>query len=240
MRIAICFSGHPSCFDYSEQRDSYKRLFPGHEVDVFAFCWTDWLQPGDEEKFTQIYQPKFSMFQSRPMQFFKEWGERIYERRSAGRPNDMMFPMWYCIKMANKLRIEYEELTGVTYDLVCRDRVDVWNPEPWAGAIESVTDDSTVVIPAQNNFDGGYNDVIALGRSAAMNVWCGIYDWFPRAYRLGEPWGIETLLRKYVDKYTQLRVAKVPLDYKVIRPRDRGKTYDQLTFNNPDHGRVRV
>lgn len=245
MKLAICFSGHPSCYDY-KHHESYKLLFPGHEIDVFAFHWTDWgITPEDEQRYIDIYQPKFCMFHTQPARFFKEWGERVYERRSIGRPNDVMFPMWYAVKQANKLRHEYEEMTGIRYDAVVRARVDQWFIGPWLGALDEL-DDNKIMIPAEMNFgdhvNDGYNDQLAVGTPAAMDKYCGMYDWFPGAYYAGEAWGNEVMLWRYINRYTNLKVTYRSIPYKLCRPSNRDHSFDEVggLATVPERGVIRA
>lgn len=228
MRIALCLSGLPRCYDYHPE--SLLQLFEPHQVDVFAHHWSDALDEQQKKKIQDIWGHRAVMFEPQPYALFADWTQRTYHLRTAGRAHGNTFPMWYSIYHANELKRQWEQQQGWTYDAVCRARTDLWANGRWTAALDRIRPNQ-VILSHERHYDGGYNDTIALGDSASMDRYSAVWTWFPKALENGCVFGYEVMLRQYIDQWSGLTVAQVPIQSKVMRPGDRHKTYDQVDWN---------
>lgn len=228
MRIALCLSGLPRCYDYHSE--TLLKLFEPYTVDVFAHHWSDHVSEQQQQDIQRVWQHRAVMFETQPADLFASWTERTRYLRSAGRPHGNTFPMWYSVYQANELRRQWEQQQGWTYDVVCRARTDLWANSHWTQALEQIRPNQ-VTLSHERHYDGGYNDTIALGDSASMDRYSAVWTWFPTALENKCEFGYERMLRHYLDNWSGLTVTQVPVQIKIMRPGDQYKTYDQVEWN---------
>lgn len=241
MRIALCLSGLPRCYNYHPE--SLLGLFEPHTVDVFMHHWDDDLTDEQKADIQRIWQPRAVVFEPQPRDLFRSWTERTHHLRAAGRPHGNTFPMWYSVHQANELRREWQAQQGWVYDAVCRARTDLWANSSWTVALERIQANQ-VIVSHERHYDGGYNDTIALGDSASMDLYSGLWSWFPEALAQNRRFGYEVMLRDYLDNCAKLQVLPVPVQIKIMRPQDLGRRYEDVEWNAntppPDNDLVRA
>lgn len=241
MKIALCISGLPRCYNYHPE--TLLDLFEPYPVDVFMHLWSDDITKEQRQDIQEIWQPTAIIFENQPKGLFQDWSHKTQHLRAAGRQHANTFPMWYSVYQANELKRQWEQRQGFTYQAVCRARTDLWANSRWTQALDAIKPDQ-VTLSHERHYDGGYNDTIALGDSASMDRYSGVWTWFPVALANSCVFGYEKMLREYLDRWAQVAVTQVPVSVKIMRPQDRYKTYDQVEWNAnpppPDHDLIRT
>lgn len=138
MKIALCLSGQPRYLDEGFYY-LYENILKKYSVDVFIHTWWDNemknkkmdLPPSlsygrtyfwKEDTIDDIkskYDP--ISFTHEPQIEFETFDDVNYE---LGRPSHV-HSMFYSIEKSNRLKLEYENINDVKYDLVIRSRFDV-------------------------------------------------------------------------------------------------------------------
>lgn len=231
MRIALCISGLPRCYNYHPK--TLLNLFEPYSVDVFMHLWSDHITSSQQQEIQDIWQPKNIIFENQPKNLFEDWYKKTYHLRTAGRPHNNTFPMWYSVYKANELKCQWEKQNKYTYDAVCRARTDLWANSRWTKALEFTKSDQ-IILPHERHYDQGYNDTIALGNSISMDKYSGMWTWFPIALANNSVFGYEVMLREYLDNWVALAITQIPISIKIMRPHDIYNTYDQVEWGaNP-------
>lgn len=226
MKIALCISGLPRCYNY--HHSTILNMFHPFKPDVFMYLWDDNISDQIKDDIIQCWNPTYIKFEKTKTELFSEWTIKTNHIRTNGRSHANAFPMWYGIYQVNCMKKEYELKNKFTYDAVCRTRSDIWVKNPWEGALENVESNSVIMSP-KNRFDGGYNDTIVLGDSASIDKYCDLWNWFPTALEKSQIIGYEIMLKNYIDNWTDLKSKFVNLDYKVIRPDEKNLSYEQVS-----------
>lgn len=227
MKIALCLSGIPRCYDY--HIDTIRDLFAPHQVDIFCHFWTDEMDQTDYGLIADAIQPRSIMFESSHAQLFHDWYLETVHLAVVGRSHERTFPMWYSVHQANKLKSDYEKTHDFRYDVVCKARTDLWFPHTWTDALEQIQPD-TIVIPHDRHY-GGYTDVVAMGDSDSMDRYSDLWNWFWKFLVDGRSFGYETTLQYYLDEYQKLQVRQAYLDYRIVRPSMRHTAYHEISHN---------
>lgn len=231
MKIALCLSGLPRCFDY--HHDTYLNLFPPHKVDVFMHLWDDNLTDKMKDDLINAWKPNDIIFEHQPKELFSKWINDTHHIRAAGRFHGNAFPMRYSILKANQLKSNWEQKHGFKYDAVCKLRTDFWFKSTWTDALTKL-EPNTIIIPGDfhhnsfQDYDGGYNDALALGDSESMDKFADIWNWFPTALEHKQVIGYEVMLRNYLDNWAKMQVKRHFLDFKIVRPDERFTPYEKL------------
>ena len=235
MRIALCLSGKPRCYDY--HWDTIKNLFSPHTVDVFAHFWEDEVSAEDKDWIFENYRPKLLLWEREPQEVFRRWHSDTAHNKAPGRDHYNTFPMRYSMFRANELKKQHENRYDFKYDAVCRARTDLWFQSDWNNALTQIKPD-TVIIPHDRHYDGGYNDNIAVGDSASMDHYTYMWNWLSEALAIDIQYGIETMTREYLDNHTPCTVIQAPVQYKIIRPSHRTTAYENIPYNayDPEQG----
>lgn len=235
MRIALCLSGKPRCYDY--HWDSIKNIFHPHKVDVFAHFWEDEVTPEDKDWIFENYKPKLLLWEREPKDIFLKWYENTKNNKAPGRDHYSTFPMRYSMFRANELKKNFENRYNFKYDAVCRARTDLWFQTTWSGSLDKIKP-NTIIIPHDRHYDGGYNDNIAVGDSPSMDYYSDMWNWLNEALAMGIQYGIETMTREYLDNHTPCIVVQEPVQYKIIRPSQKNSNYESIPYNayEPEQG----
>lgn len=240
-KIAICISGQARCYDFHQ---THHFLFPGCDVDYFCFFWDYKLEPDDHEKIKDVYKPKSLVIE--PYIDFSSYSGRV---PNAGIRSFNTFPMWYAVMRADLLRQEYERDNGFKYDAVVRSRSDNLFNSSWINGIDALNEND-IVFPTLYHFNDwqdlpGYNDQLAIGTSDSMTTYSSMFNWFPTAFSLYPGWwGIERLLVLYFDwcnaNGKPINVKMEPVDYKLLRPSEKGKPYEECRgYMHPSEREIR-
>ena len=227
MKIALCLSGIPRCYDY--HIDTIRDLFSPHEVDMFCHFWNDEMDTADYSQIADAIRPSGIMFEPSHTQLFHDWYLSTVHLAVMGRTHERTFPMWYSVHQANRLKSEYEKTHDFRYDVVCKARTDLWFPHTWTDALALIQPD-TIVLPHDRHY-GGYTDVVAMGDSQSMDHYSDLWNWFPRFLSDQRSFGYETTLQYYLDEYKQLTVKLAHLDYRIVRPRMKHAAYHEIPHN---------
>lgn len=229
MRIALCLSGLPRCYDYKPE--TLLNLFHPYTVDVFCHLWDDHLPKDDCERLQNIWQPKKSLFEKQELyrNFFDYWTHKTEHLKAPGRYHSNTFPMWYSIYKANELKSLYEQENDFVYDVVCRARTDVWARTNWHSSLERIQHNKLIVIH-ERHYDG-YNDTMAMGTSETMNKYCNLWRWFPVAVENSVEIGYETMLKEYIDQWVKLEVEQSYIETRIMRPGDLHKSFEEIQWN---------
>lgn len=240
MRIAICLSGLPRCYNY--YHESILNFFSPHEVDVFMHLWGDHLTDSQKDELVQIWKPKSIRFDNQKSPEFNEfrnWAHTVWKEglRPAGRLPDPIWPMWYSVQEANELKKKFELENNFKYDVVCRLRTDMWfMNSTWTNSISKIAP-KTIIVGNIRGYGGGIGDAVAMGDSKSMDAYSALYSlWLPIAYYRGGGDYIqaELMLRDYLEQGLKYTVIREPINYKIPRPADKGKPYDEIGGNaNP-------
>lgn len=147
MKIAILLCGHLRVYDKTYQ--TFRNCFSGLDYDVFCHTWdtighTDpvwWSEKGDDiyqkisqdqiDKIYDFYNPK------------KVWIETqtkylsLREDYNKIKGYNAVKNLWETVGRCNKIRIDYEEKTGIKYDCILKTRYDIFYEEKFdPGVIE--------------------------------------------------------------------------------------------------------
>lgn len=227
MRIAVCLSGIPRCYDY--HIDSIKNLFAPHQVDIFCHFWREELVPEDYSDLITAINPCAISLENQPTELFNQWYQTSLHLRGAGRPHNNVFPMWYSVYKANWLKRLHEQTHNFKYNAVCKARTDLWFPDTWTQALDHIAD-NTVIIPHDRHYDG-YTDVVAVGDSWSMDQYSDLWNYFPEFLRDNRTFTYEITLKYYLDEYVKLNVLQVPVDYRIVRPSMIDTPYHEISWN---------
>lgn len=205
MKIALCISGKPrsSMFCYPYIYDAF--MNNEHQVDVFIHTW-------DECRVLDLYRPK------------------QLEMNSDSEALDMLLPMlnlngvkiegnvqnnvlmYYSIKRCfDLIDAEYDVIIRARFDLLLQPKFD----------IESILTDLKnkkydIYIPNEEFNMGGYNDQLAIGTPAAMEIYSNtFFNLNQFAHELGR-WHPETFLGKQL-KDNNINVYQTHWDYRLVR-----------------------
>lgn len=227
MKIALCLSGIPRCYDY--HMDTIINLFAPHEVDIFCHFWNDEMDSTDYGQIAQAIRPRSLLYEPSYTPLFNDWYHATQQLAVVGRTHERTFPMWYSVNQCNRLKSEFERAYNFRYDVVCKARTDLWFPMAWTDALAQVQP-GTIVIPHDRHY-GGYTDVIAMGDSYSMDRYSDLWNHFSRFLADQRSFGYETTLQYYLDEYQQLNVTQAYLDYRIVRPSMRHTAYHEIPHN---------
>jgi hypothetical protein len=215
MRIAICLSGLPRCWD--RHPNNLLKLFPGHDVDVFQHHWDDHIDDKIKNSIKNSWKPVKIKFEKQPEDIFQDLRSKS-RHLSFGRLNVNTFPMWMSIWSSDKLRREHEITTGIKYDSVLRSRTDHWTDGDWLKGFDKILENqNNLVLPTKNHYEG-YCDQIALGSSYSMSVYANLWLWIPEAIKLERKVAYEIMLKDYLDNFTKLKIYQEKINFKMMRP----------------------
>jgi hypothetical protein len=205
MKIALCISGKPrsSMFCYPYIYDVF--MNNKHQVDVFIHSW-------NECRVLDLYRPK------------------QLEINSDSEALDMLLPMlnlngvkiegnvqnnvlmYYSIKRCfDLIDAEYDVIIRARFDLLLQPKFD----------IESILTDLKnkkydIYIPNEEFNMGGYNDQLAIGTSAAMEIYSNTFFNLNQFAHELKRWHPETFLGKRLND-NNIKVKQTHWDYRLVR-----------------------
>lgn len=106
-----------------------------------------------------------------------------------------VFIMHYKINRANKLRNQFQVMSGFKYDCIIRIRFDL--EVDYFPTI--IPQKNTIYIPKGWNHRGGVSDLMFLGDDESANIYCNLINELPK---LCKKYGIhpESILRRYLEE----------------------------------------
>ena len=195
MKVAICISGLARNIEHSLK--SISIIKNTGDVKVFIHTWA--AAPGKNEHlistsfnsthlhskdlYTHLDVANQFSFEKLQLDFFENASKNIMNyvnkyKISLQRPNIIgRYCMFYSFQQVEKLKSEFEEESGETFDMVYRMRFDsnIKNPEVLP---TSPFEQETIAIPDQYNW-GGINDQFAYGTSQTMKKYFNSFSVFP-------------------------------------------------------------
>lgn len=195
MKIAVLLTGMPRYLDRINVL--MKDFFKGHEVDYFCHAWFDknkkaeeksWhktiitTDPGTEEKIIKYFNPKNYLVE--PQRQFELPRNYTYNT-SWPQPFFIVYSHFYSLKIANQLRLSYEKETGTKYDVVFKNRYDMFignkiNFEEWDLNKLYLHDNCNSWADLYD--DASFNDMVAFSKPENMNIYCDVFDHIDKIY----------------------------------------------------------
>lgn len=189
MKLAIIISGMLRNFDHTYiMTEKFVLNDPFFELKhIFFAGYSGSLNLEEaEEKFVNLYKPKKYIIEN--------WGEDIRKsivektgcdswKRTLNHTGNITNVMsaWRCRYLANQLRLDFEKLNNIKYDLVYNLRSDLFFFDQIDHNIakDSLKNKNSVYVPPDWDFKSlspkAIGDIMALGSSDAMNKYFSLY-----------------------------------------------------------------
>lgn len=223
MRIAICLSGHVRSYQTTHPHFVEALINPnaGHQIDIFLSTWSniDAIISGHNFRVRAIppqvpinlddilarYRPvKYHIDEAIDLSHVRDFD--IYKLNM--RPGTIpiaIFSMFYKMGHADKLRQQYQEEHGFTYDAVVRTRFDLIYPRPF---ILTEFDLNFLHLPSM--IEGVYrpvcewcgrawrNDKFAIASAENMRRYALLHDYMNQMWDDGVPMQPEVMLHEHL------------------------------------------
>jgi hypothetical protein len=233
MKIALCLSGQPRVVDVGFQKLN-QSILQHNDVDVFIHTWfdpdnlsTNSIIPGREahqlelkciDKLIEYYSPKKIVVEKSknwkrrydiPDKCFTDaWTWALEVRDGIEVAKDYICnttnSMFYSMMMANLIKEQYSIETGIEYDFIIRNRID-YSPHVVLNFDNMILDNDVLLYQDLNQPNGMISDWFAMGRTNAMNVFCGVYNHIGQLIRQSNQidgyWCNELLLKYHIHNY---------------------------------------
>jgi len=230
MKIALCLSGQPRVVDIGFQKLN-QSILQNNDVDVFIHTWfdlenlnTNSIIPGREghtldsqaiDKLVNYYQPKRIMVEKSKNWkrrydipdkcFTNAWTWALEVKDGIEVAKDYICnttnSMFYSMMMANLIKEQYSIETDIQYDFIIRNRID-YSPHVVLNFNNMILDNDVLLYQDLNQPDGMISDWFAMGRTNAMNVFCGVYNHIGQLIRQSNQidgyWCNELLLKHHI------------------------------------------
>lgn len=244
MKIALCLSGQPRVVDIGFQKLN-QSILQNNDVDVFIHTWfdlenlnTNSIIPGREghtldsqaiDKLVNYYQPKRIMVEKSKNWkrrydipdkcFTNAWTWALEVKDGIEVAKDYICnttnSMFYSMMMANLIKEQYSIETDIRYDFIIRNRID-YSPHVVLNFNNMILDNDVLLYQDLNQPDGMISDWFAMGRTNAMNVFCGVYNHIGQLIRQSNQidgyWCNELLLKHHIANN---KIKINPVDYQV-------------------------
>ena len=189
-----------------------KNLIDVYDADVFLSTWSDShkiersvLAGGSSsddstiDELIQMYKPitiEVDKYEDDLVSRF----EKMFEPYKDNAPYETkplaVFMMWYKTWKVNELRNRYQEANGFKYDVIIKSRFDldcdseiqIIEPQP-----------NEIYIPNGWDWNGGVNDLFALGNNEVMNYYCNMFNNLLPMIRDGHLFHPEYLMKIFLD-----------------------------------------
>lgn len=178
-----------------------KNLIDVYNADVFISTW-DFIENADcsIDDLTDMYNPISMEVESYNENLKPTLEQLIYNHvsdSSLTHNNPLsVFSMYYKIMRVNRLKKNHEELNGITYDIVIRSRFDLSIDLPLNYIIPA---NNHIYIPKGYDWEGGYNDLFAIGNSKAMDYYSDVFSNLLPLLNFGHKLHPESLLKAHLD-----------------------------------------
>jgi hypothetical protein len=227
MRVALCLSGQPRYLERGFEALS-NTFLKNYNVDVFSHIWFDKSLAGQDVKLClqynrrikweenadkmllKYYNPKKYMFEP-PREFSVKGLEGANFELISSDPGRIL-SMFYSIKQANLLKMQYEQENNFKYDLVIRARTDL--------IIQNMSldlnniDQTKIYCYGTNHYEMFRpdieicNDQLAIGSSKNIDVYSSLYDKIEYYWINDRPWSMvgerilaHHLIKSNIDTY---------------------------------------
>jgi len=180
---------------------------PEDQVDIFMHSWS----LDSEKRLTELYSPKSKLFEeqihfdfeyivgdpSKPMNEGKT--ENGVFKGAENIRFHSLFSRWYSAKAVNDLRLQYEKINNIEYDLIILTRFDLAYLYP---VVFSKFDYEKIytISPPSNH---GFHDLFFVGGSDVINTLCEMFNfvssikhfanWNIHSHRLVAHWIVEKI-----------------------------------------------
>ena len=121
MKIALCLSGQPRCFEKGFEYHK-KNLLDRYDVTVFCHVWNS----PNIEKLFELYKPEVSMIEDSLTNDLTKY-TRVPPPQPNWKVKDPARAAWnltYSLMKANDLKSDYEKYHNMKFDWVVRSRYD--------------------------------------------------------------------------------------------------------------------
>tara|TARA_B110000238_G_C15933946_1_gene356002 strand:+ start:40 stop:717 length:678 start_codon:yes stop_codon:yes gene_type:complete len=175
-----------------------KNLIDVYKADVFISTWEDSGVDCSIGDVVDLYKPIAYEVEKENLQFLKDITSP-FEWRTPNQATDSLstFAMFYKILRVHRLKTFHNSMRLDKYDTVIRCRFDLEINSP-IGLIEPKED--TLYIPKGWDWEGGYNDLFAIGDSKTMNYYSNAFYHLSGLLDEGYMLHPEFLLKQYLDK----------------------------------------
>lgn len=117
--------------------------------------------------------------------------------------------------MSNLIKEQYSIENNIEYDLVIRNRID-FSPHVILDLQDIKIDDDVLIYQDLNQPDNMISDWFAMGKTNAMNVFCGVYNHIGQLIRQSSEvdgyWCNELLLKHHIANN---KIKPFSVDYQV-------------------------
>jgi hypothetical protein len=188
MRVALLLSGQLRN-GQELLLNLYESIIKKYSADIFIAYNYDVDVEANIDTFNKLYNPKEISFNKYP-QFNFNWSNKAPETDAQS-----VFKQWYGIYQAERLKANYEQENGFTYDAVIRARFDL----EYENELE-INFDNDIWIPIGWNHRGGINDTFAYGNAVSMYYYAQLYPNLQQYLNEGALLHPEFLLKYHLDK----------------------------------------
>ena len=142
MKIALCFSGEPRCWEYGYKNiQQFKNIHSDINIDVFIHAWDNITYKSDDYRNTPVSNIAPTICYD---SFIKTYNPVLYKIENKNALNHIItsknlnhledyikytgftnISQLYSAGAVHKLRMEYEKKSGVVYDVVLQLRTDL-------------------------------------------------------------------------------------------------------------------
>lgn len=173
-KIACCISGLPNSqiLEHLKYIEKYK-----NQMDFFVFFW-DVISIQLKQSISNMLHPKEIKYVPQ-IQF--PFDAKFKEPDKHENKNNAL-SMFYGISQVQAMRKQYEQRTGVKYDVIIRFRYDIHLFDDWNQVMRNVlrcVNDDTIVFPWEHHHIG-ICDQLWFGKSTTMDKFVGLFEWIKR------------------------------------------------------------
>ena len=209
MKTAVCISGQPRFGSFAFQ-GLVKNMLQSLDCDAFVFLWRLKGQSEDEARaLAESHIGRHIPVRGWSILEQIDFPEKDYAKRMhAGSNIFNIQSMYYSMKMANQLKIDYEKTHGMRYDCAIRARVDASCLTPMDLTKYQPLLNDYMFVPDVPYFSGGLNDIFAFSSSENMDVMAGLYDRMDDYF-----YNDKVLFNPHVMLLHHLRKSQIPVAY---------------------------
>lgn len=240
MRIALCLSGQPRGLPLSIDLLKKGLVEPNKITDVFFHAWHNEEDVGKSYNSAQSNQNSIVgcvkpqtketlVEQLQPLKYIVEPQKEFPHLRSLiqepSANQELLGSNFYSVWMANELKKQHEQEQGFVYDMVVRTRYDLFYYEQvdLMKCVQAVSEGKIVVMEEfqnhqdwKNNSDKPMVDIFAVGNSAVMDVFSGVYPNMESLNKVINPRFGENFLGWHVRNTHGIELHKAPWRFQIL------------------------
>lgn len=209
MKTAVCISGQPRFGSFAFQ-GLVKNVLQSLDCEAFVFLWRLKGQSEDEARvLAESHIGRHIPVRGWSIQEQIDFPDKDYttNMHPGSKPFNIQ-SMYYSLKMANQLKVDYERAHSMRYDCVVRARVDAASLTPLDLTKYQPLLRDYMFVPDIPYYGGGLNDIFAFSSSENMDVMAGLYDRLDEYFRRDK-----VMFNPHVMLLHHLRMAQIPVAY---------------------------